>query len=171
MTTLGHSLGAKIAEEVGQKSKEVITLNKPTVDTKKVSDKQYDIRTGSDVVSGFSGIASSNNKTTIPSGYRDFVSEHSTDVLSRLPDEPIGRGGRITRRSPSPPDNRATQTRREIRMEQEMVEFEIRMGVRIQQMMNGPRENRIPLLTEMITDYRTANRIYGGLTIWLPSLN
>ena len=92
VTTLGHSLGAKIAEEVGQNSKEIITLNKPTVDTKKVSDKQYDIRTGSDVVSGFSGIASSNNKTTIPSGYRDFISEHSTDVLSRLPDEPIGRG-------------------------------------------------------------------------------
>ena len=92
VTTLGHSLGAKVAEEVGQNSKEIITLNKPTVDMKKVSDKQYDIRTGSDVVSGFSGIATSNNKTTIPSGYRDPYSEHSPDVLSRLENKPIGRG-------------------------------------------------------------------------------
>ena len=95
VTTIGHSLGAKIAEEVGQNSKEVITLNKPTVDTKKVSNKQYDIRTGSDVVSGLSGIAFGNkNKTTIPSGFRNPVSEHSTDVLSRLGKKKIGRGGR-----------------------------------------------------------------------------
>jgi hypothetical protein len=94
VTTIGHSLGAKIAEEVGQKSKEIITLNKPTVDTKKVSDKQFDIRASSDLVSGLSGIASSNNKTTIPSGFRNPISEHSTDVLSRLPNKPIGKGRR-----------------------------------------------------------------------------
>lgn len=95
VTTLGHSLGAKVAEEVGQNSKEIITLNKPTVDMKPVSSKQYDIRTGSDLVSGFSGIATSNNKTTIPSGYRDPYSEHSPDVLSRLENKPIGRGRRL----------------------------------------------------------------------------
>jgi hypothetical protein len=94
VTTLGHSLGAKIAEEVGQNSKEIITLNKPTVDTKKVSGKQYDIRTSSDLVSGLSGIASSKNQTTIPSGFRNPYSEHSPDVLSRLDDKPIGKGRR-----------------------------------------------------------------------------
>ena len=92
VTTLGHSLGAKVAEEVGQNSKEIITLNKPTVDAKKVSSKQYDIRASSDVVSGLSGIATSNNKTTIPSGFRNPYSEHSPDVLSRLDDKKIGRG-------------------------------------------------------------------------------
>lgn len=92
VTTLGHSLGAKVAEEVGQNSKEVITLNKPTVDTKKVSNKQYDIRTTNDLVSGLSGIASSKNKTTISSGFRNPLTEHSTDVLSRLGNKKIGRG-------------------------------------------------------------------------------
>lgn len=161
VTTLGHSLGAKIAEEVGKKSKEVITLNKPTVDTKKVSDKQFDIRASTDIVSGFSGIASSNNKTTIPSGFRDFISEHSTDVLSRLPDEPIGRGGRAPRRSPSP--NRATITRAQLQAERELEDELIRLGVRFQQMLNGPRENYIPLLTGMVNDYRQLNQIHGGL--------
>lgn len=92
VTTLGHSLGAKVAEEVGQNSKEIITLNKPTVDTKKVSNKQYDIRTTNDLVSGLSGIASSKNKTTISSGFRNPLTEHSTDVLSRLSKKKIGKG-------------------------------------------------------------------------------
>ena len=93
VTTIGHSLGAKIAEEVGQKSKEVITLNKPTVSTKKVSGKQYDIRTAKDLVSILSPIAKNKNLITIPSGNKNPVSEHSTDVLSRLPKaKKIGRG-------------------------------------------------------------------------------
>jgi hypothetical protein len=49
ISTLGSSLGAKIAEKVGNKTKEVITFNKPTIPLdlikgKKLPEKQTDIR-------------------------------------------------------------------------------------------------------------------------------
>ena len=47
VSTLGHSKGAKVAEEVGGKSKEIITLNKPSHITDlfyKVPENQTDIK-------------------------------------------------------------------------------------------------------------------------------
>lgn len=100
VTTLGHSLGSKIAEEVGGDSKEVITLNKPTtpidlVTGKKVPANQFDIRTTNDVVSILRPYQrESNNEITIPSSSYNILKEHSPDVLSKLDKKKeIGIGG------------------------------------------------------------------------------
>jgi len=100
VTTLGHSLGSKIAEEVGKDSKEVITLNKPTtpidlVTGKKVPANQFDIRTTNDVVSILRPYQrESNNEITIPSSSYNILKEHSPDVLSKLDKKKeIGIGG------------------------------------------------------------------------------
>jgi len=55
ITTAGHSLGAVISEKLGKKqSDQVITFNKPVIPmdlTKRISEKQLDIRTRNDPVS------------------------------------------------------------------------------------------------------------------------
>jgi hypothetical protein len=82
--TLGHSLGAKIAEETAGKNSEVITLNKPTLPNEILfgrrlfgNQNQTDVKSSLDPVSVLK-----------LSGKRDLVipsqKEHSTDVLGRL---------------------------------------------------------------------------------------
>jgi hypothetical protein len=100
ITTLGDSLGAKIAEKVGNKTKEVITLNKPTIPMdlikgKKVPKNQTDIRTSRDPVSILRPFQKPNNKEiTIPSKTLNPFREHSTDVLSRLHEDTLFGGVR-----------------------------------------------------------------------------
>lgn len=57
ITTIGHSLGGRIAEKVGQKSNKIITYNKaatPKSILQHTSSKQVDIRTSNDAVSALS---------------------------------------------------------------------------------------------------------------------
>jgi hypothetical protein len=54
VTTIGHSLGAKIASDVGQDSKSIINLNKAVIPSdlnKTLSSKEKNIRSKSDLIS------------------------------------------------------------------------------------------------------------------------
>lgn len=87
VSTLGHSLGSKIASDVGKDSKDIITLNKfvPPQDAIRnlvvgKPDNETNIRTTLDPVSALI----SGKIFTIPSTTRNPVTEHSTDVLERV---------------------------------------------------------------------------------------
>lgn len=97
--TLGHSLGGIVAEEVGGKSKNVITLNKAVSpwEINRVNGKnQTDIKTSNDPVSMLNKFNNNNNKTSvIKSEGWNPLAEHSSDVLSRVsPDKVYGDGMR-----------------------------------------------------------------------------
>ncbi len=94
-TTLGHSLGAKIASDVGEDSKEIINLNKATGigwDSYKKKhgekDNETNIRTTLDPVSA-KGILDAD--LTIPSKSLNLIKEHGTGVLDRV-DVEVGKG-------------------------------------------------------------------------------
>lgn len=94
-TTLGHSLGAKIASDVGGDSKEIINLNKATGigwDSYKKKhgekDNETNIRTTLDPVSA-KGVLDAD--LTIPSKSLDLIKEHGTGVLDRV-DVEVGKG-------------------------------------------------------------------------------
>jgi len=98
---IGHSLGAKVAEDLGKNDpriKNIITLNKPTtpydlIRKDKSTDKQYDIRTTKDLVSMLQPIQRDENDIIIPSETNNFYKEHKIDVLDRLEqDRIIGEG-------------------------------------------------------------------------------
>ena len=93
--TLGHSLGGKIASDVGGKSDEIITLNKATgigwdAYKKDLGSKKNEtnIRTVLDPVS-IKGALDAD--FTIPSRSLNPITEHGTGVLERV-DEEIGKG-------------------------------------------------------------------------------
>lgn len=96
VTTLGHSLGSRIAEEVGGKSKEIITYNKPTLPLdifKKLPDKQFDIRTARDPVSILQPLQKGSADLVIKSTTLNPLTEHSIDALDRLdPNVMVGSG-------------------------------------------------------------------------------
>jgi hypothetical protein len=106
VSTIGHSLGSVAAEKVGQNSKEVMTLNKPTTledlaKGKKVSEKQTDVRTKYDPVSILRPYQKGSDTIEIESTSYNPFAEHSTDTLKRLEEDVmIGRGrlGMIMRR-------------------------------------------------------------------------
>ena len=84
-TTLGHSLGGKIASSVGQDSKQIITYNKavnPYDAFKKTSSKEINIRTSLDPVSVL--LPKNKNTITIKSKSSNPLVEHSTNALGRL---------------------------------------------------------------------------------------
>jgi hypothetical protein len=86
LTTVGHSLGARLAEKYGQKGNEVITLNKPIIPKtfgKKISEKQYDIRTENDPVSALHSLQKNEKMKTIKSDTYNPLTEHGVDVLKR----------------------------------------------------------------------------------------
>ena len=105
--TLGHSLGAKIAEHAhqGKEKEEVITLDKPVLvedvlpinsKTKKKQENtnQTDVRTSHDVVSGLAPFQRKNKTKhiTIESGLLDDpLKAHKTDQLDKLKDKMIGK--------------------------------------------------------------------------------
>lgn len=102
ISTLGHSLGSRLAEEVGNKSKEVITLNKPTLPfdlltRKKIKDNQVDIRTKKDPVSILQQFQKGSSDIIIPSTSNNLLKEHSTNVLDRLDENMIVGNGRWKR--------------------------------------------------------------------------
>ena len=97
---IGHSLGAKIAETLGDdpRVKNIITLNKPTtpkdlIQKSKINSKQYDIRTTGDLVSALQPFQTGQNDIIIDSQTKNPYTEHKIDVLDRLPqDQIIGTG-------------------------------------------------------------------------------
>jgi hypothetical protein len=96
LLTTGHSLGAKLAEKVGQNSKEVITFNKPTtlenINTR-VPKKQTDIRTKTDPVSFLAGTQKNQkNIKTFDAQTWNPLKAHSTDQLGKLGDQIVGQG-------------------------------------------------------------------------------
>ena len=88
--TVGHSQGDFHAENLGVKSKKVITYNKPVLPEdvfKKGKSNQTDIRTENDPVSILSKLQFRNkNIHIIPSVSRNLLQEHSTTALNRIPD-------------------------------------------------------------------------------------
>lgn len=89
---IGHSLGARVAEELGKNDnqiKNIITLNKPTTPLdlfkkSKNKDKQIDIRTQKDLVSALQPLQKDDKDIVIPSITNDLYQEHKIDVLDRL---------------------------------------------------------------------------------------
>jgi phage gp46-like protein len=86
ISTLGHSLGSKIAREVGNDTKEVIELNPayniPDALKKSKSKKLHTIRSQNDPVSLL--VANKKHNTTIKSNSSNPLTEHATDVLDRI---------------------------------------------------------------------------------------
>jgi hypothetical protein len=93
---LGHSLGASVAEKIGNdpQVKNIITLNKPTtpldlINKSKMNDKQYDIKTTGDIVSVLAPFQKDKNDIIIPSSTINPYTEHKIETLSRLPQDLI----------------------------------------------------------------------------------
>ena len=94
MTTIGHSLGGRIAEKYGKNSNEIITLNKavtPKTMFDKVPNKQYDIRSSSDVVSALQFGQKNRNLTNIKTKSNNPLLEHNTNILNRRGDKSFGK--------------------------------------------------------------------------------
>jgi hypothetical protein len=90
-TLIGHSLGGKIAELVGESDKDlkkVITYNKGAGIGdigKKINKNQTDIRTGSDLISALSLTQSGGKKITIDNTkFLNPVYAHKPDFISRI---------------------------------------------------------------------------------------
>lgn len=94
VTTLGHSLGSKLASDVGIDSKETITFNKPALYEKDaVKPNETTFRTDKDPVSILLPRKSISEIFTIPSESFNPLTEHSPDAIDRLPPETlIGKG-------------------------------------------------------------------------------
>jgi len=93
ITTIGHSLGAKLASDLGGKSKEIITYNKPIIpgeifnQTKK---NETSIRTKLDPVSI---LGSTNSKIKqISTKTINPITAHNLDQLSSTKNEYVGKG-------------------------------------------------------------------------------
>jgi hypothetical protein len=91
ITTLGHSLGAVITEDVNRGTN-TITLNKPVLlqdINKKISDNQIDIKSKNDPVSFLRQYQQGKKAINIPSRSASLLNEHKTDVLGRLSNKEI----------------------------------------------------------------------------------
>ena len=81
ITTVGHSLGAKLAEDLGRDTKEIITFNKPTlpidlIKGKKINENQFDIKTKLDPISLLKPFQKSNRDIVIQSQSINPLQEH-----------------------------------------------------------------------------------------------
>lgn len=88
VTSIGHSLGGKIAEEVSDRSTPVITYNKPTIPEdvvrrRKVKENQRDIRTSGDAVSVLRSLQPGRSAEVIDTSNKRWnpLTAHSTDRL------------------------------------------------------------------------------------------
>jgi predicted esterase YcpF (UPF0227 family) len=92
ISTIGHSLGGRLAEKYGKNTNEVITVNKaviPKTMFDKVQSNQYDVRSSRDVVSA---LPQRNKKlSTIKADSWNPLTEHKTEVLLREPDKVYGK--------------------------------------------------------------------------------
>ena len=93
VTTVGHSLGAKLAADVGGKSKEIITYNKPIIPQeifKQTRKNETSIRTKMDPVSILGSlnpnIKQVSTKTVNP------ITAHATSQLGEIKNEFVGAG-------------------------------------------------------------------------------
>lgn len=89
ITSIGHSLGGYIAEEVAHEKSDIITLNKAAVFKdigKKISNRQTDVRTTNDLVSFLSKTHTGGNKIEIDDGGKNFIEAHNTSHLEKLED-------------------------------------------------------------------------------------
>ena len=87
ITTLGHSKGAYYAEQLGQDSKDIITLNKPVHLSdvfKRVPMNQTDIKTTYDPVSVLRPYQKGNKPYIIESKTMNILKEHTTGVLDDM---------------------------------------------------------------------------------------
>ncbi|AIW01936.1 MAG: hypothetical protein YSLV7_ORF17 [Yellowstone Lake virophage 7] len=83
VSTLGHSQGAKLGRDLGQNSKEIITLN-PAYKGEKPLKNEYNIRSSGDVVSvGLHG-TNRGHDTLIPAESLNPLTEHNIDILDRI---------------------------------------------------------------------------------------
>jgi len=87
--TIGHSKGARSAEEVGQNSREIYTLNKPVfpqdiLSGRRVPDKQTDIKTTLDPVSILRPLQRGKKYQHILSRTINPIKEHIPSVLKRI---------------------------------------------------------------------------------------
>ena len=85
ITTVGHSLGGRLAEKYGKHSDKIVTFNKaatPTSIRKKTKENQTDIRTTRDPVSYLSKYQKGQGKKeSIKSKTYNLVGEHSINKL------------------------------------------------------------------------------------------
>jgi hypothetical protein len=85
VTTMGHSLGGRIAEKVGKKSSQIITYNKaatPKSIQKATPKNQIDIRTTGDLVSKLSTVQRHKTKMkTINSGLLNPIAAHDISLI------------------------------------------------------------------------------------------
>ena len=95
----GHSLGAKVVEEIGandDRVNNIYTLNKPTTpydilfNRNKKNDKQIDIRSKKDIVSVLKPLENKNsNDIYIEPETNNILKEHKIDILDRLDENQI----------------------------------------------------------------------------------
>ena len=110
VSTLGHSKGSKVAEEVGGNSKEIITLNKPTHITdifRKVPKNQTDIKTSGDPVSLLRPLQRGNKPVILESDTSNPITEHKLGVLDDV-DDVYGKGVSFSREEEAERRNRLT---------------------------------------------------------------
>jgi hypothetical protein len=83
ITTLGHSQGAILARELGQNTKEIITLN-PAYKGEKPLKNEYNIRSSGDLVSvGLHGTRRGHDLLIGSKGFNP-LGEHMIDILDRV---------------------------------------------------------------------------------------
>jgi len=83
ITTLGHSQGAILARELGQNTKEIITLN-PAYKGEKPLKNEYNIRSSGDLVSvGLHGTRRGHDLLIGSKGFNP-LDEHMIDILDRV---------------------------------------------------------------------------------------
>lgn len=88
ISTVGHSLGAQLAEKVGKDSSQIYTLNRPVTPfealNKKLGSNHTDIRSDNDFVSVISPFQRmKNNQVVIESRSLNPLVEHKTAILNR----------------------------------------------------------------------------------------
>lgn len=83
ISTLGHSQGAVLARELGQNTKEIITLN-PAYKGEKPLKNEYNIRSSRDVVSSGLWGTKRSHDLVIPAKGFNVLGEHMIDILDRV---------------------------------------------------------------------------------------
>ena len=93
ITTLGHSLGARLTSDVGKNSKELVTYNKPFLpfDKHQTKKNETSIRTKLDPVSILGSF--NPNVKQISTKTINPITAHNIDQLEFLENEYIGKGG------------------------------------------------------------------------------
>ena len=93
ISTLGHSLGSLVSNDVGSNSKEIINYNKPIIPWSRKRENEYNVSTENDPFSWFHKPKKTDKHVKIPSKTIDPIKEHSINQLENLEKEiMIGEG-------------------------------------------------------------------------------